>query len=226
MYLPIYLIRNNLLNNNFIYHHITFAGIWNFSLLPFISRNVIIGPIGGGEVPTLNLIFSMFPKNLIKEVIRTATIKIWAYSPFTWISFALSKKIFVSTRETKMHLPAFIKSKINVLPQIGCDKTFTDLSQKSLAARFNNRKLLFAGRILEWKGLKLLLLEFDFCSKEEFEIIIVGHGDDKNILMEYSQDLNLDIKISGLIICPLMLLVKCLKPQLAYYYQVIMIQEV
>ena len=196
LYLPIFLIRNDLLRNNICYHHITFAGIWNFSLLPFIARKVIIGPIGGGEIPTLALVFSMFPKNLIKELIRILTVKIWAYSPFTWISFALADKIYVSTRETKMHLPVFIKQKVQVLSQIGSDDIFTDITQDVVATRFRTRRLLFAGRILEWKGLKLLLSSMKIAHRNDFELVIVGDGNDKSTLRQFSKDLNLDINIS------------------------------
>ena len=63
-------------------------------------------------------------------------------------------------------------------------------------ARFHARRLLFAGRILEWKGLKLLLSGMKIAHRNDFELVIVGDGNDKSTLRRFSKDLNLDINIS------------------------------
>ena len=85
------------------------------------------------------------------------------------------KKIIVHSDKIKEELPYFInKSKVFIAPHVN----YNHLAQtkKSTNKKNNKFKILFFGRILEYKGLKYLVEAFDCLDSHKYELTIAGEG--------------------------------------------------
>lgn len=181
---------------NFDYiHHVTFVSLRYPSFLCFYKIPFILGPVSGGEVVDFKFYQSLNSRSKLYETIRNFSNYIVKFSPFTNFMFYKSKKIFVTSHETKNLIPKRYHSKTKVILAISSDglnpkKIYVNSSKK-------NFKICYVGRLLCWKGIGMTLDILYKLKKEipKLKITFIGNGIDKTFLQKKILDLSLNDSI-------------------------------
>ena len=174
---PFYFIlknKNNFKKFNFIKTNQN-LGSWNAVFLKILLKKIKLISRSGFDLYHFSLIKK---KNIIKSYLICFVIYHFSNKIITTTDFYedfISKKFFLS------------KKKIVVLPNFIDTKFFRKTNIKKYSS-----KILFVGRLTEQKNLFELL---DFFSNTCFEVDIVGDGNQKNELLNYSKKINCKLSI-------------------------------
>lgn len=179
-----------------IIHHITFVAIRKYSFLCFLNKPFFYGPLGGGEsCPTYLLKNSGF-KNRLKEQVRNVLNWSLKFNLLAFIIFKKSKKIFVTTSDSKKYIPKQFHPKTSIAPAIGIE-SFEKTEFKPL---LDNEKLnlIYAGNFIYLKGIQIAFDALKELKKKgvPLKLTLVGKGpfksklEDIAIENDISQDLN------------------------------------
>lgn len=133
--------------------HVTYGVFRHPSFLGFLGIPFVFGPLGGGEDAPGRLKRSIKGREKIKEWLRAAINKVSLLDPFLWVAFARTTSILVKTEDTKNALPWPFRHRALVYPEIGID-TLQGVAPSHRAA-VDPLRVLFAGRLLGWKGAHL-----------------------------------------------------------------------
>lgn len=159
-----------------IVHHLTFNQYRTPSPGFYLNTPFVFGPIGGAE--TINIAFDkdLSPHTLKKEKIRRKGYDLHLFR--WWMSKKDNTKLILcSTKENLIRLKPHCKGhKIEVLPAIGFspnDFPYVDKSKK-----IDDFEIIYAGKALDWKGVKLFLnaAAIAFCKNSiiNFRIKLIG----------------------------------------------------
>ena len=156
-------------------HHITFCSIRHFSLLSELNLKTFIGPLGGSETSPFWLRRHIGFKGAISETIRDIFNLITFLDPFFLRAIKKCNKIIFTTKSGIKYCPMKYRQKIQISTVIGLDKD--EFNNKKVSIK-NQKKILFVGRHLHWKGMKIGIeafkksLEID----PDLSLTIVGSG--------------------------------------------------
>jgi glycosyltransferase involved in cell wall biosynthesis len=161
-------------------HHLTWGTLRFPCWLGGLGVPLVMGPLGGGESAPLRL-FKGLPLKLIAfDFVRSVSLMWVKFDPIATWGPRRSALVLCKSEESFRALPAVIRSKAVVLPEIGSPPV--DLSQRvhhlpALVAKRRFR-LLFAGRLLGWKGVALALgaVEKLVRAGHDVELDIAGEG--------------------------------------------------
>ncbi|KVW94654.1 hypothetical protein ABW22_11430 [Thiobacillus denitrificans] len=135
--------------------HITYGVFRHPSFLGYLGIPFIFGPLGGGEDAPLALKRSIRGREKLKELLRSLLNKTALFDPFLWAAYAKSKLILTKTEDTRQALPWPFRRRAIVYPEIGID------APAGIQARARQPgeplRVLFAGRLLGWKGAHLAI---------------------------------------------------------------------
>lgn len=158
-----------------IIQHLTFGVFRHPSFLYRLDVPFVFGPVGGGE-DTPAQVRSLIPfKYFFYDLLRTAFNRMSCYNLLLTEMFKHSLVIFTKTQQTKDLIPIKYHSKtINYL-EIGITNT-TDKKLRDSNEEFN---LLYAGRLMYFKGFDLAIpafAEFTRIYQGNTEFYIIGNG--------------------------------------------------
>jgi glycosyltransferase involved in cell wall biosynthesis len=146
--------RRHLLDRRFdLVHHITFAGIRHPTLLGRLPIPLVLGPLGGGERAPWALRWGLGFRGLLLEAIRDAHTFLIRFDPITRRACADALVIYVKTEQSRAALPRRHRSRAVVQLEIGTGPQ--DDRPKPPRAPGAPLRLLYAGRLLYWKGMHL-----------------------------------------------------------------------
>jgi hypothetical protein len=132
-----------------VVHHLTWGGVRAPTFLGSLGVPLIIGPVGGGETSPMSL-RDRFPLNRrLLEGLRdlsNATIEI---NPIVRQGLSDAAVIFAKTADTRNLLSPTLREKTHVLMELGVSKRQIGSPR---AQRQSPPRLLYAGRLLYWKG--------------------------------------------------------------------------
>jgi len=174
-------------------HHTTYATFRNVSYMYRLGVPFIFGPVGGGESAPRALRASMSPKAKFFEVMRDCANLLPRINPFWRQMLRQSACVVVKTEETRSHLPRRIRA-----------KAFTCVDnmiahQPYLAGdsrRGTPLRLLFAGRMLSWKGIHLAVRAIaQVAGQNAARLTIVGKGQEELNLREEVRRLGIEDRI-------------------------------
>lgn len=135
-------------------HHISWGTFRYPSFLPFLNKPFVFGPVGGGEMPPLNILTNFSRKEKLKEYVRYFIIKSAYLDPILYFSLSKTSLILCKTDETIKALPYGLSKKAVRAQEIGTNLV------GDICINKNNREsfeVFFAGRLVEWKGISLAL---------------------------------------------------------------------
>lgn len=135
--------------------HITYGVFRHPSFLGYLGIPFIFGPLGGGEDAPLALKRSIRGREKFKELLRSLLNKTALLDPFLWMAFAKSTLILTKTEDTRRALPWPFRRHAVVYPEIGIDAP-PDIQPCARQAD-EPLRVLFAGRLLGWKGAHLAI---------------------------------------------------------------------
>jgi glycosyltransferase involved in cell wall biosynthesis len=135
--------------------HITYGVFRHPSFLGYLGIPFVFGPLGGGEDAPLALKRSIRGREKFKELLRSLLNKTALFDPFLWLAYARSTLILVKTEDTRRALPWPFRHRAIVYPEIGIDAP-RDI-QPCPRHSGEPLRVLFAGRLLGWKGAHLAI---------------------------------------------------------------------
>lgn len=156
--------------------HITYGVFRHPSFLGYLGIPFIFGPLGGGEDAPLALKRSIRGREKLKELLRSLINKAALFDPFLWVAYAKATLILTKTEDTRQALPWPYRRRAMVYPEIGIDAP----AGMQPCARQDGEPLrvLFAGRLLGWKGAHLAIRAVA-CAMERgvpVEFTLLGRG--------------------------------------------------
>lgn len=156
--------------------HITYGVFRHPSFLGYLGIPFVFGPLGGGEDAPLALKRSIRGREKLKELLRALLNKTALFDPFLWAAYAKSTLILAKTEDTRRALPWPFRRRSVVYPEIGIDAP----AGIQPCARQDGEPLrvLFAGRLLGWKGAHLAIraVAHAIAQGVPVEFTMVGRG--------------------------------------------------
>jgi glycosyltransferase involved in cell wall biosynthesis len=174
-----------------IAHHITYGVFRNPSYLYRLAgAKFIFGPVGGGERSPRALRSCMSGRDRCFEAIRDLANLLPHFDPFWRSMLRRCSRIVVKTEETRACLPR--KSRERAI--VALENMVAE--QPCLAgeiARVPPLKLLYAGRLVQWKGVHLALRAMALVvDRARVELTIVGKGAEESRLRDEARRLNIE----------------------------------
>lgn len=156
--------------------HCTYSVFRHPSFLGYLGIPFIFGPVGGGEDAPFALKRSICGWEKYKEFLRVVANKIALVDPFLWLSYSRVTLILVSTDQTRHALPWGFRKRAVVYSNLGVD-TLSD-ARPNCRIEGKPLQILFAGRLLGWKGVHLVIRAFAMARDRgvNIELTILGDG--------------------------------------------------
>lgn len=156
--------------------HISYGVFRHPSFLGWLGIPFIFGPLGGGEDAPLRLKRSIKGREKLKEVLRLLINRVALIDPFLWLAYARATLILVKTEDTRNALPWPFRKRAIVYPEIGFDAG--EVVTPSSRNPGEPLRVLFAGRLLGWKGAHLAIRAVARARQRGIDIdfYLVGQG--------------------------------------------------
>jgi glycosyltransferase involved in cell wall biosynthesis len=136
-------------------HHVTFAGVRQPSFLGRLGVPFVFGPVAGGERTPPSLLAGLGFRGRVAEAARGLGGRLVRVDPLMARTFASAARVYVTSPETLALLPSRAQGKARVRLAIGLGEN--DRPPPAPEPREGPLRLLFAGRLVAWKGLHLAL---------------------------------------------------------------------
>ena len=174
-------------------HHVTFVTARQPSFLGLLGIPFIPGPIAGGERSHFKLLESFLIIDKLFEYLRLFSNYLIKYNPLMHLTFNSASKIIVTSIQTKNVIPKVYHPKIIENLAVGIDKNEIKSNFTMWGGEQNNKfRIMYAGRILHWKGLHIVLNTYAHLlkSSDKFELSIIGSGSRENWVKTVANKLN------------------------------------
>lgn len=179
-----FLVKRNLDVDAFdLIHHVTFGVFRTPSLLAFLGRPFIFGPLGGGEHYPTALKKQVPFRSRMKDIFRAWSNRLSCYNPLLHAMYRRCQLIICRNGDTQAAIPPQYHPKTMVEIGIGVDNA---LPTPEIELLYGDQelsgtlKLLFVGRPAYWKGLDFVLESFAHLQRKNLDISlsIVSYGND------------------------------------------------
>jgi glycosyltransferase involved in cell wall biosynthesis len=166
-----------------IVHHLTWGGLRNPTFLGSLAPPLIVGPIGGGETSPRSLRDGFPLRGRILERFRDISNATMTLNPPIRRELTEASAIFVKTRETLPILSRKMRRKSIEFIEVCLQKAQIG---KPHGAPRKPRRLLYAGRLLYWKGVHIAIQAFAHVARRfsDGRFTIVGRGPEEHRLRE------------------------------------------
>jgi glycosyltransferase involved in cell wall biosynthesis len=162
-------------------HHITWGTTRIPSLMGELGIPFIFGPAGGGENAPWRLRLGYSRRGWIADVLRDLSNWFARTDPLVRRTFRKARRIYVTSEQTKDLLPADCRAKATVQLAIGIERQWLQrpvVWPKVSPGNGRSPRLIFVGRLLDWKGMHLGLPAFAQLTRRQREchLTIIGQG--------------------------------------------------
>jgi glycosyltransferase involved in cell wall biosynthesis len=156
-------------------HHLTWGGVRAPTFLGSLGPPLIIGPIGGGETSPSSLRDGFRFRGKILETLRDLSNSTISINPLVRNGLANAAVIFVKTSDTLNLLSRATRKKSAVFMELAVQPSQIGSSRMP---RQTPTRLLYAGRLLYWKGAHIAIQAFASLLKKipNARFTIVGSG--------------------------------------------------
>lgn len=168
------------------------------SMMFGLKTPVIIGPMNGGMD---------YPPAFNHMNTAIESVSYFIFRSFSHVANVLipgkffADLLLVSNIRTQNALPIFHAKRVEVLVENGV----LDTKKTSRDSDKKNIELLFVGRLVDWKGLDLLLDALKKCVALDITLTVIGDGPEEDRLRSYANQLGLpNVKFVGHIPFPLL----------------------
>jgi len=175
---------------------VTFVSYRFPSFIWYFSKEFILGPIAGGERFPLDFLKIFSFKGKIKELLRMIVQRVSLFDPLVLFTLYKAKTIIAVTKDTKTILPSFAQKNVIIQPAISIDiHDFNHDSNHNTVSK--KLKLLYIGRVIEWKGMDLVLEALKEIDSEMYEFTVIGGGDALSKFEHCSKQNELSVNFLG-----------------------------
>jgi glycosyltransferase involved in cell wall biosynthesis len=156
-------------------HHLTWGGVRAPTFLGTLGPPLIIGPVGGGETSPAGLRDRMPLRGRVLESVRDLSNATIELNPIVRQGLRKAGVIFARTADTKNLLSPPLRAKTYVQMELGVMPTQIGAPRP---VRQAPRKLLYAGRLLYWKGVHIAVEAMAqlVANMPDAQLTIVGNG--------------------------------------------------
>lgn len=156
-------------------HHLTWGGVRAPTFLGTLGAPLIIGPVGGGETSPASLRDRMPLRGRVLESVRDLSNATIELNPIVRQGLRKAGVIFARTADTKNLLSPPLRAKTYVQMELGVMPTQIGAPRP---VRQTPRKLLYAGRLLYWKGVHIAVEAMAqlVANMPDAQLTIVGNG--------------------------------------------------
>ena len=175
--------------------HCTYGVFRHPSFLGYLGIPFVFGPVGGGEDAPLALKRSIHGREKLKELLRSLLNKAALFDPFLWAAYTRAMLILTKTEDTRQALPWPFRRRAIVYPEIGIDAP-TGI-QPAERQPGEPLRVLFAGRLLGWKGAHLAIRAVAQAMAQgvPVEFTLLGKGPFEPALRRLAAELGVQDKI-------------------------------
>ena len=157
-------------------HHLTWGTMRFPTFLGNLGIPLVMGPVGGGEVAPMRLFKGLPWWERAFEWFRSASLAWSRIDPLALLGPSASFLILCKTADTVRALPPRLQSRCVVAPEIGAPPV--DLScRESVESRPRSFRLLFAARLVGWKGALLALNSLQLLVNAGYDVTLDIAGD-------------------------------------------------
>jgi glycosyltransferase involved in cell wall biosynthesis len=178
-------------------HHVTFVGLRAPSFMGLLGLPFFLGPVSGGETVPRRLRVGMTETARWRETMRDVANKVIHADPVMRSSLHKAERIFLATRESLRLVPAAFQQKCTVQLGIGLSREYLGWTGQQLSPASTEMRLLYAGRLLEWKGLDLAIHAVGRLRDRGVRVrfTIVGDGPARAGLRRLTAELGLEAEV-------------------------------
>lgn len=178
---------------------VTFVSYRLPSFIFYFGKSFIFGPIAGGERFPIDFIRIFSFRGRVLEIARLVFQRFALLDPLVLISMFKADQIIAVTHDTKAILPSWAQRKTSVQPAISIKfSDFNIVKKEPARARNTPIRLLYVGRLLEWKGLMLALLSLrNISGKLDYEFNVIGEGRDRAMFEDFVKKNKLNVNFLG-----------------------------
>jgi glycosyltransferase involved in cell wall biosynthesis len=137
--------------------HVTFVGMRAPSFMGLLGLPFVLGPVSGGERVPKALRAGMTRTAKWRESVRDAANWWTRFDPIMRSSFRRADKILLATPESRRLIPSAFQNKCAVQLGVGLTREYLGWTRQKRNTPGAMLRLLYAGRLLEWKGLDLAM---------------------------------------------------------------------
>jgi glycosyltransferase involved in cell wall biosynthesis len=157
-------------------HHITLGVFRTPSFLYLLNIPFVFGPVGGGEECPETLREQFPAKYKLIERLRSLANSFSRYNPLSNQCFSRSQLVLLKTSDNLKFIPEKFHHKCKVVLEVGINQ----LPDITLRRNPGKIKILYAGRLVYWKGVHIAIKSFARTLENcpDIEFTIVGSGND------------------------------------------------
>jgi glycosyltransferase involved in cell wall biosynthesis len=173
--------------------HLTFSGCRFPTFLPFLRTDCIIGPLGGEELVPMRFLPHIGIRGVLQESLRYAVNLFCRVNLINVLIYKKSSLVLFKTSHTARHYDRYCRAS-ELRFEIGTGMTkFPRASLSPLSPDESKLQLIYVGRVLYWKGVRLLSEAFARALESglQAELHIIGRGPDEKFLSQFIQHRNL-----------------------------------
>lgn len=177
-------------------HKSTMLSYKYINFLSLYGKSSIIGPVAGAETYPISFLKNFTLKGKFIEIIRYIFLKITIYNPINIFMLLSYNKIYCANQDTIDAMPFLLKPKCFLKKAIKVTKKDFEIPD-DINRESNLLNILYVGRVIELKGLIMVLKALKQLDTEKYLFTIIGDGNDTNRLKKYSKNNNLNVKFIG-----------------------------
>ena len=174
-------------------HHLTWAGIRAPTFLGALGPPLIIGPVGGGETSPRLLRDGFASRGRVLEELRDLSNATITVNPMVRRGLRDAAVIFASTADTRNLFTGALREKTLIFSQLALSEVRAARPRPSRPPR----RLLYAGRLLYWKGIHIAIDAFARLAARvaDASFTIVGDGPERERLQAQAAALNVGDRV-------------------------------
>ena len=173
-------------------HHLSYGVFRQASWLGFVGPKFVFGPVGGGEDAPWRFKASLPPGEKAREVARAVYNWLATRNPLWHLAISRSDLIIARTQETRARLPIALHARTFVAQEIGAPQL--EVQPPASWRTGQTIELLFAGRLLGWKGVHFAVRAMaELRSRgRDIRLTVIGSGPMLPHLLAMTRDLELE----------------------------------